>query len=221
MSAQGKKYYVVWVGYNPGVYDNWDDAQEQIANFPGARYRSFNTPEAAAEAYRSGVVREETLELGRLLSEADEKAGAGRSRHYTSIAEIDKNGWAVDASCLGNPGVMEYRGVDLATGEELFRVGPFQDATNNIGEFLAIVHALALQEKMHVSHTIYSDSVSGMAWVRRREVKTKLAHTPRNAKVFELIGRGLQWLNTHRVATPVLKWHTERWGEIPADFGRK
>ena len=65
----------------------------------------------------------------------------------------DKNkAWAVDAGCSGNPGPMEYRGVDMRTGKQIFHFGPIQ-GTNNIGEFLAIVHALALMEQ-RASQTI-------------------------------------------------------------------
>ena len=32
-----------------------------------------------------------------------------------------KESIAVDAACSGNPGELEYRGVDLQTGEEIFR----------------------------------------------------------------------------------------------------
>ena len=135
--------------------------------------------------------------------------------------EIDKNAWAVDASCMGNPGVMEYRGVELKTGKELFRVGPFQQATNNIGEFLAIVHALALMTQRGEWHTVYTDSVSGLSWVRRKQIKTTLKKTDANRKVFELMVRAMAWLNTHSYPVSILKWQTELWGEIPADFGRK
>ena len=93
--------------------------------------------------------------------------------------------------------------------------------TNNIGEFLAIVHAMALMAKEGKYHNIYSDSVSGMAWARTRKVKTQLKPTPRNAKVFELMARAVTWLNTHQFPAKVMKWQTEKWGEIPADFGRK
>ena len=140
---------------------------------------------------------------------------------YMTNPEVDLDAWAVDASCLGNPGRMEYQGVELMTGRTLFRIGPFDDATNNIGEFLAIVHAMALMTQQGKIHNIYSDSVSGMAWARTRKVKTQLKPTPRNAKVFELMARAVTWLNTHQFPAKVLKWQTERWGEIPADFGRK
>ena len=129
--------------------------------------------------------------------------------------------WAVDASCLGNPGPMEYRGVDLATGRQIFHFGPIQ-GTNNIGEFLAIVHALALMEQYgFTGYTIYSDSISAQSWVSKCTCKTKLTRTPETEKALELVGRAEQWLRKHDYRTPIIKWNTKEWGEIPADFGRK
>lgn len=126
----------------------------------------------------------------------------------------------VDAACSGNPGPMEYRGVHLPSGKEVFRFGPIQ-GTNNIGEFLAIVHALALMQQRQISLPIYSDSVSGLAWVRNRKAKTTLARTPQTAEALDLVARAERWLRTHEVHVPIMKWDTEQWGEIPADFGRK
>lgn len=212
----GRKYYVVWEGRSSGVYDNWELAKEQVDNFPGARYKSFDSETEAVLAFREGKAGHKAS-LGDILVRARGEENA--SKEYPP--EVDLDAWVVDASCLGNPGVMEYRGVELSTGREIFRVGPFQDATNNIGEFLAIVHALALMWKKGEWHTIYSDSRTGMSWVRHRHVRTVLKHTAHNARVFELIGRALEWLHTHQYSTPILKWQTEIWGEIPADFGRK
>lgn len=215
------KYYVVFNGPNPGIYDKWEDAAEQI-NFPGARYKGYSTPEAAAEAFRRESDDSASADLGRFLSKANSHAlPAPGQPDYMTNPEVDLDAWAVDASCLGNPGRMEYQGVELMTGRILFRIGPFEDATNNIGEFLAIVHAMALMDKEGKYHNIYSDSVSGMAWVRTRKIKTQLKPTERNHKVFELMARAVTWLNTHRFPGKVMKWQTDRWGEIPADFGRK
>ena len=224
-----RKFYVVWEGRHPGVYEDWADAQDQVENFPGAKFKSFSSQEAAVKAFRS-YLESDGVPLGQILVEArqqqgslsaDLSAAADRLLKYSDFPEIDLNGWAVDASCMGNPGIMEYRGVELRTGRELFRVGPFQDATNNIGEFLAIVHALALQYKTNEWHTIYSDSATGMAWVRNRQIKTTLKPTARNTRLFELMQRGINWLSTHRYDARILKWQTKLWGEIPADFGRK
>ncbi len=129
--------------------------------------------------------------------------------------------WAVDAACSGNPGPMEYRGVDLATGRSVFHFGPIR-GTNNIGEFLAIVHALALMEQKGMAgYIIYSDSVNAQLWVKKQQCKTKLPLTPETRKAHELIQRAETWLRTHSFRVPIVKWDTKNWGEIPADFGRK
>lgn len=222
MPNYSKRFYVVWKGRVPGVYDNLDDAMEQVDNFPGALFKSYDSPQTAAEAYRRSEVREDKKDLGNLLLDSS-RTNLPKDGHpdYFSFPEIDLNGWAVDASCLGNPGRMEYRGVELMTGKEIFRVGPFEKSTNNIGEFLAIVHALALMQQAGENHTIYSDSVTGMAWVRDRKVKTQLVREAANEQSFRMMERALSWLNTHTYSSPILKWQTERWGEVPADFGRK
>lgn len=220
--AKNTKYYVVWAGRNPGVYDNWDDCLEQVKDFPNARYKSFSSSAAAAEAYRKGYERDDRNDLSNLLNRAvSHRVNTGTDADYFNNPEIDLRGWAVDAACAGNPGPVEYRGVELMSGRELFKVGPMQDGTNNLGEFLAIVHALALQAQMGVSLPIYSDSVSGMACVRNRCIKTQLKETPRNARLFDMLRRAMNWLNTHSYSSAILKWDTRRWGEIPADFGRK
>jgi len=131
------------------------------------------------------------------------------------------NSLSVDAACSGNPGVMEYRGVYTATGQEIFRQGPFQQGTNNIGEFLALVHGLALLKQQNSTIPVYSDSVSAMAWVRNKKAKTTLEICPENQILFDLIARAEKWLRTNSYSNPVLKWETRIWGEIPADFGRK
>ncbi|MCF0213324.1 MAG: ribonuclease H, partial [Muribaculaceae bacterium] len=68
---------------------------------------------------------------------------------------------------------------------------------------------------------VYSDSVSGMAWVRNRLARTTIQRTPTTAPLFDLIQRAQNWLNAHPQHNVVMKWNTAEWGEIPADFGRK
>lgn len=217
-----KKYYVVWVGRQPGVYDDLADALEQVDDYPGASFKSFTSPAEATEAYRKGSAKADENDISNLLLEAQRKNMPQNGKaDYMSNPEIDLDGWAVDAACSGNPGKMEYRGVELMTGRELFKVGPFEQSTNNIGEFLAIVHALSLMFARGEKHTIYSDSKTGMAWVRNRKVKTQLERNAKTEKSFQLMERALSWLNSHSYDVKIRKWETERWGEIPADFGRK
>ena len=144
-------------------------------------------------------------------------------RHDTVLPlppEVRADAWAVDAACSGNPGPMEYRGVYLKTGEEVFHFGPVW-GTNNIGEFLAIVHALALLQQKGLEMTVYSDSKTAQCWVRQKKVKTTLKRSQETEKLFQLIERAEKWLRTHSYNVPLLKWETEKWGEVPADFGRK
>ena len=214
------KYYVIFKGHNPGVYDDWEEVKLQTDGFPGAVFKSYPDSESAAEAFRNFSGIDDRRELFRLISSGRDKKDETPSVSKDN-PEVDWNAWAVDASCLGNPGKMEYRGVDLQTGKVIFQVGPFEDATNNVGEYLALVHAMALMAKKGEYHNIYSDSLTAQSWWRNRKIKTKLKETPRNKKVFELLARASVWVNTHRFPGKVMKWQTERWGEIPADFGRK
>ena len=217
------KYYVVFKGHNPGVYDDWEEVKLQTNGFPGALFKGYSSSEEASEAYRNFSGIDDRNELFRLITNpvnTNNKDTASFS-FPPSTPEIDPDAWAVDASCMGNPGKMEYRGVDLKTGKVIFQLGPFEDATNNIGEYLALIHAMALMAKNGEYHNIYSDSVTALSWWRNRKIKTQLKQTPRNAKVFELLARASVWANSHQFPAKVIKWQTERWGEIPADFGRK
>lgn len=212
----GKKYYVVWAGHDTGVYDSWDDCKLMVEGFPGARYKGYSSREEAVEAYRRGA-DDAGAEILRAIA-----ARPVISVNYEAFPEIDSKGIAVDAGCRRNPGPVEYRGVDLTTGAELFHVGPLEEGTNNLGEFLALVHALAMLEKEGRSGvTVYSDSKTALAWLREHRVKTTLTPTPGNERIRSMVERAENWLANNTPHNHVRKWHTEEWGEIPADFGRK
>ncbi|MDR2087676.1 MAG: ribonuclease H family protein [Dysgonamonadaceae bacterium] len=202
-----KKWYVVWKGVEPGIYDTWTDCKRQINGFEGALYKSFGSPEEAKEAFHTG---------------AWQYLGKNKEKFQTSPADdIIRQSLSVDAACSGNPGLMEYRGVHTATGEEIFHIGPLEQGTNNIGEFLAIVHALALLKKGGSALPVYSDSMNAIAWIKRKKCNTKLQPSEVNKTIFNLIERAENWLKNNTYTTLVLKWETKEWGEIPADFGRK
>lgn len=215
------KYYVVFKGHNPGVYDSWEETKLQTDGFPGAVFKGYSTSEEATEAFRKYSDVEDRNELFRLIAGSSTPLGTTPQSVTQDNPEVDWNAWAVDAACSGNPGKMEYRGVDLQTGKVIFQMGPFEDATNNIGEYLALVHAMALMAKKGEYHNIYSDSRTAISWFRRKKVNTKLQPNQRNAKVFELLARASVWVNTHTYPGKIMKWQTDRWGEIPADYGRK
>lgn len=217
--AKKQKYYVVWQGNNPGIYHSWAECQKQVVGVAKAQYKSFDTLEAAQYA------------LQRPYNEI-------KGTHATnqSMVGIDENGMtivhpgsfpapeldsiAVDAACSGNPGVMEYQGVYVATRQQLFHYKtPL--GTNNIGEFLAIVHGLAYLKQYHMSQILYTDSKIALGWIRRKECRTKLPLTPQTAALWNIIRRAEAWLQANAYSTEIRKWDTDHWGEIPADFNRK
>lgn len=48
------KFYVVWKGLNPGIYDNWAECKAQVDGQEGAKYKSFENREEAAKAFEAG-----------------------------------------------------------------------------------------------------------------------------------------------------------------------
>ena len=199
-----QKYYVVWKGNKPGIYQSWERCQNEIKNVKGALFKSFSDEAEAKKAYEQGY---ETFK---------------KTLDFIDISDgPELNSISVDAASSGNPGTMEYQGVDTNTKEVLFKMGPFNNATNNIGEFLALVHGIAILEKDLKKRIIYSDSVTAMSWVRKKRCQTKLKRNDENEEVFILIDRATKWLKENNYSATIRKWETKKWGEIPADFGRK
>ena len=203
------KFYVVWSGFAPGIYSSWEECENQVRGFEGARFKSYESYEEARAAFLNGA-----------------EASISAKSKSRLIPPVSKNGpqmpcLCVDAACSGNPGPMEYRGVEMPGNIEVFRMGPYDEGTNNIGEFLAIVHGLALMKKKQVTLPIYSDSLIAMNWIKAGKAKTNLKRNTKNASLFILIERGELWLAENGITAPIHKWKTEAWGEIPADFGRK
>lgn len=215
-----QKYYVVWNGPSPGVYSSWEACQEAVNGVSGAKYKSFKTLSEAEDAFEMG--EEAYAEYSDNQKEQPTTTQSRPDYNPQNLpAEVIREAIAVDAACSGNPGAMEYRGVYLATGKEIFHYGPVH-GTNNIGEFLALVHGLALlKQKGLDTMPIYSDSVNAQLWVRKHQCKTTLTRNEATEPLYQMIERAEAWLKNNTYRTPVIKWQTDKWGEIPADFGRK
>ncbi|MFM6947752.1 MAG: viroplasmin family protein [Aquirufa sp.] len=205
--AKKQKYYVIWAGHQTGVFDSWKEAEKLIKGFQGAQYKSFDTLKDAEEAFKKNYWASIQPKQVKLKS----------SSHSKPIVPSI----SVDAACSGNPGVLEYQGVNTETKDVLFAQGPFPQGTVNLGEFLALVHGLAYLKKQNYSIPIYSDSRTAIAWVKKKAIKTTLERNAKNADLFQRVDKALEWLHNNTYETPILKWETEDWGENPADYGRK
>lgn len=212
MAKKKEKFYVVWYGNPAGIFGSWKECQLSIKGVSGAQYKSFPTFAEAKVAYNKEYADYKGKNTKKKTLSKQELAKIGEPELYSI---------AVDAASSGNPGTMEYRGVDTQTHKQLFHQGPFLQGTNNVGEFLALVHGIAYLKQHKSDRIIYSDSRIAMGWVRKKKCNTKLKRTSKNAKIFELIARAEHWLKNNSYQTKVVKWETKAWGEIPADFGRK
>ena len=208
-----KNFYVVWKGRKTGVFSSWNACKRQIDGFEGAQYKSFSSLDEAEIASNKKY---------------EDYKGKNTTKPTLSNQEKEKYGSpilesiSVDAACAGNPGKLEYRGVLTHSKKEIFTKGPFNKGTNNIGEFLALVHGLAfLKQRNKENIPIYSDSKIAMSWIRQKRCKTNIHFDASNRELLELIKRAENWLKNNTYKNPILKWETKAWGEIPADFGRK
>lgn len=203
---------MVWDGRETGVYNSWESCKEQVSGYPGAVYKSFASEELANEAFYE-----------------DSKNHVGNKKIKPQLTAEQKKKYgepilesiSVDGASSSRGGMSEYRGVFTHNAKEIFRKGPFLDGTNNLMEFLALVHALSLCKRDGVSLPIYSDSRTAISWVRKKEIKTTKQRTKKNEELFVLVDRALMWLKENDCQNKILKWETKVWGEIPADFNRK
>lgn len=212
MTKKEKKYYVVWEWRNKWVFDNRDLCKEQIHQFPWAKYISFSSKELAEKAF---------------LSNSNEFIWKKEFESTLSKEELEKiwkpilESICVDWAWNTDTGDIEYQCVDTKTKQLIFRKWPYCDWTNNIAEFLWLIHALAYCKKNNLNTTIYTDSMTAISWVRKKKALTKLQKNDRNKELFELVERAENWLNNNSFSNRILKWETRGWWEIPADFGRK
>lgn len=203
------KYYVVWKGSKPGIYDSWDDCRKQVEGFKGAMYKGYPSMELAKEGF----------------AKKPEKIIFATSQKNTSsnISTFPvQDSIVVDAAWNSVQKDMEYQGIFYKNGKRIFHNGPLSNGTNNIGEFLAIVHALGYCKRHSLfDMPIYSDSRNAIGWVKAKKCKTNLVENVSTRHIFDLIRRAENWLENNTYNNPVLKWETTDWGENPADFGRK
>lgn len=214
-----QKYYVVWEGRIPGVYTTWAECQAQVNQYPQAKYKSYESKAEAQEAFEKGWKGRWGQGSGSTGSSTAQKKSSSPSPE--AMEEINYHSISVDVGTRGNPGPVEYKGVDTRTGDVVFSYGPIQKGTNNLGEFLAIVHALAYLKKEGSDKIIYSDSANAIKWVKQKAVSSTLVRDASTAEIWFLVDRAVSWLQNNTYTTKVVKWRTSEWGEIKADYGRK
>lgn len=223
------KYYVVLKGRQTGIFTNRDECKRQVDGFFGAIYKSFYTQQAAEFAWKEQIFWQ--------------KWQSSRDYLRTVMGDEFDRAICTDAACPSNPGPVEYRGVSIASGKEIFSYGPYQWWSVNIAEFLAIVEWI----KYFIGHSetnlesldfwwnpetssgwqrgiLYSDSKIALNRVKKWKVNTQIIRDIHNTILFKKIEQAEHYLYDcpHRSQFVTLKKRpTSQRGQIPADFGRK
>ena len=204
------KFYVIWKWKNIWIFNSWEECKKNVIWFSDAKYKSFSHKKDAEIA----------------LKEWWEKYYKDKDKKHSVINDFDipyfSNGIAVDAACSGNPWEMEYRWIELKTWIEIFHES-FMIWTNNIWEFLAIVHWL--KYLWNDNRVVYSDSKIAISRVNQWKCKT-LLNSKKNLKydfseLFIAIESAESRIKENGIKHNILKWDTEKRWEIPADFWRK
>ena len=220
MSKKKQKYYVVWNGNKTGIFNTWEECSQQVKGVAGAQYRSYESIEEANAAFQQPYSTNTSVPKSKSESCVTIDANGMTVVKPGTIGGPKLDALAVDAACSGNPGVMEYQGVYVATRTQVFHFkSPI--GTNNIGEFLGIVHGLSYLKKHGLNQILYSDSVNAINWVKRKECRSKLELNDKTVELWNYVRRAEAWLQANTYTTEIRKWDTDNWGEIPADFGRK
>ena len=197
------KYYVIREWKQTWIFTSRDECKDFVVWVKWAKYKSFKTLAEAEEALEKWFEPYYTKE-----------------KRFEKDIPFEKNSIAVDAACSHNPWMTEYQWIDLTTWQQIFheKLGEW---TNNIWEFLALVHWLSYLKKLNSDKAIYSDSKRAIKRVSEWKCKTNLTKTPENEQIFNLVKRAEKRLAENKYSTKILKRKTEDRWEIPADFGRK
>ncbi|WJM54471.1 ribonuclease H family protein [Pseudomonas asiatica] len=159
-----RKWYVVWAGRCPGIYQNWASCQSQTDGFPGARFKSFTSQAEAEAAFgansaastsaRQATTRATTTPIKSVLTT--------QSKLQIRKVEADVKIF-VDGACNPNPG-------EAGSGAAVYEHGVLTSlwygryqpqGTNNTAELAALHYGLVLAgeatKKGH-SAAVFADS---------------------------------------------------------------
>jgi ribonuclease HI len=146
------KYYVVWKGREPGVYDNWEACKRQVEGFKSPLYKAFVSLPAAEEAFRKGSQD--------YLKSKDHPMQMIFDALYGSpiIPSI-----AVDGACSGKTKQAEYQEW-IPKPNNVYFIGSFSEGTNNLMEFLAWYMLWRIANVIIWMCLFYTDSATAMKW---------------------------------------------------------
>lgn len=135
-----------------------------------------------------------------------------------NMGKIPKTGIVCDGSYRWSADKLQYQVLDLSTGELLYVSKVYEGGSSNVAEFLGIVHSAAHCMNNGIKDTIYTDSYIGIKWVKSKNCWTKEWLSD---ELDSVVKRAVSWLKSNTIQNKIVYWDKSKWGENPADFGRK
>jgi len=212
------KYYVVRNGKKKWIFDSWDETKVIVEWFQNAKYKSFDDYDIAKKSF--------DMWYDVFFGQRDKKVKKDK-KEIIKNKKILTPSICVDASCMGNPGNLQYQIVDTGNLCNIYKSPIFEHWTQNIWEYMAIVHwmmILSENDFYKKYKIIYSDSNTAISWIVNKKPKTSLIRDIYNIKLKNQFEKTNKWLleNTEKIKNiQVIKRETKYRWEILADFGRK
>jgi ribonuclease HI len=153
-----KKYYVVWKGIKPGIYDSWPAAKSQTDGRADAQFMGFPTKAEAQAAYQSTYTKA-------LMRRSLHKSPSASSSNSTTIANnISNNNLHgnnntadiniyCDGACSPNPGksgtgIAIYENINEKSQLTSLWYGLYQaNGTNNTAELNGLLKSFEIAQK--------------------------------------------------------------------------
>jgi ribonuclease HI len=163
----GRKFYVVWLGRQTGVFTDWATTQRAVDKYAGARFKSFPTRAEAEQAFGRGgnaSIPPKTPSRQKAAT-PDSKRSATRTSDQFNVTIY------CDGACEPNPG-------NAGSGIVVYRAGKLAElwfglynprGTNNSAELNALYHALRMAEaEIRTGNTfeVCSDSAYSINCIR-------------------------------------------------------
>ena len=166
-----KKYYVVWQGLKPGIYDSWPQAQAQVKGRKDAQFMGFESFEQASQAYAQPYAK--ALAARNKASGKANTSGKKSSTNSKATIKAKTKAAAIknsadvniysDGACSPNPG-KAGTGIAIYYGDKLNSLwyGLFEpNGTNNSAELYGLLEAFKMAQhfvKQNLSVQVLSDS---------------------------------------------------------------
>lgn len=113
---------------------------------------------------------------------------------------------------------MEYKAFNEETQKWIFQKKYTGYCTQNISDFISIVHALHYCNENSLDSPIYNNNKIAINWANNKKTNTQLFKNNENKEIFQLYENALVWLKQNECSNQILFWNKKEMGNIEKPF---